>query len=368
MKNNELLKALFVTYNHSPGTRRLYVYALEKYSTYYEMELDELLKEAESEENKGIKWKHRRIKTRLLEFRQYLLENYALNTVKLVMINVIKFYKFYDVEIYELPKINEKSIQKPQPIYFSDLPDKEIIRKALGIASPVMKAAILFISSSGCARAETLSLTIQDYIDALSEYLPQRNMNIFEVIGLIEDDETIIPTFNIRRKKTNKYYTTYCSPEAVKAINAHILSRSDNVTTESKLFKMGVNYFTISFQKINDDLGLGKIGPYNRFRSHMLRKFHASALYNDGMSLDDVNDLQGKAKNKTDQAYFMINPEDLKYQYIEHLQAVTINTEVKKLHVKSPEFVKIENEKNELMLELDRLKFDIESLKSIVGK
>ena len=28
------------------------------------------------------------------------------------MINDIKFYKFYDVEIYELPKINEKSIQK----------------------------------------------------------------------------------------------------------------------------------------------------------------------------------------------------------------------------------------------------------------
>lgn len=52
------------------------------------------------------------------------------------------------------------------------------------------------------------------------------------------------------------------------------------------------------------------------------------------------------AKNKTNHAYFMINPEDLKYQYIEHLQALTINTEVKKLHVKSPKFVKIENEKN----------------------
>ena len=64
------------------------------------------------------------------------------------------------------------------------------------------------------------------------------------------------------------------------------------------------------------------------------------------MSLDDVNDLQGKSKSRTDQGYFMINPEDLKYEYIEHLSAVTINTEVKKLHVKSAEFVKIENEKN----------------------
>lgn len=284
------------------------------------------------------------------------------------MINDIKFYKFYDVEIYELPKINEKSIQKPQPIYFTNLPDKKIIRDALGIANPVMKAIILFICSSGCGRAEYLSLTIQDYIDALSEYLPKNDLSIFEVIDLIDDDKTIIPTFNIRRKKTNKYYTIHCSPEAIKAINAHILSRRDTVTNESKLFKIAINYLTVNFQKIHDDLGLGKIGPYNRFRNHMLRKFHASALYNDGMSLDDVNDLHGKAKNKTDQAYFMINPEDLKYQYIEHLSAVTISTEVKKLHVKSQEFVKIENEKNELILELDRLRFDIDSLKSMIGK
>lgn len=64
----------------------------------------------------------------------------------------------------------------------------------------------------------------------------------------------------------------------------------------------------------------------------------------------------------------MINPEDLKFQYIEHLPAVTINTEVKKLHVKSQEFVKIENEKTELKLELDILKADINNLKNMIGK
>ena len=329
------------------------------------MDLHEFLREAEDEENKWIKWKHRKIKSRLLEFRQYYLSNYALNTTQSVMMCVTKFY---DIEIYSLPKINQKSIQKPQPIYFTDLPDKEIIREVVSIATPVMKAAILFICSSGCARAETLSLKIQDYIDSLSEYLPRKDMDIFEIIDLIEDDDTVVPTFNIHRKKTNKYYTTYCSPEAVKAINAHILSRTDNVTNESKLFKMAVSYFSVNFQKINNDLGLGKVGNYNRFRSHMLRKFHASALYNDGMSLDDVNDLQGKSKNRTDQAYFMINPEDLKYEYIEHLPAVTINTDVKKLHVKSPVFVKIENEKNELKSELDKLRADIDSLKGMIGK
>lgn len=61
----------------------------------------------------------------------------------------------------------------------------------------------------------------------------------------------------------------------------------------------------LKFRELNHELGLGKVGEYVRLRSHMLRKFHASALYNDGMSLDKVNDLQGKAKNKTDQSYFM---------------------------------------------------------------
>lgn len=283
------------------------------------------------------------------------------------MKSIKKFYRFYDIEVHALPKINEKSYKKPVPVYFKDLPDKEVIREAIAISDPKIKAIILFICSSGCARAETLSLTIQDYIDALSEYLPRRKMDIFEIIDYLNDSNDIVPTFNIRRLKTNKYYTTYCSPEAVKAINAYLLSRTDPLTPESKLFKIFNSYFSQCFQKINDELGLGRIGNYRRFRSHMLRKFHASALYNDGMSLDKVNDLQGKAKNKADEAYFMTNPDDLKYEYIQHLPAVTINKDVEKLSIKSPEFVQMESENKELKTEIDEIKSDIASLMKALG-
>ena len=86
---------------------------------------------------------------------------------------------------------------------------------------PLMKAIILFSCSSGCARTEALSLTIGDYIDALSEYLPNnRKRDIFDVIDYLNDVNDVVPTFSILRKKTNKYYLTYCSPEAVKDINA----------------------------------------------------------------------------------------------------------------------------------------------------
>ena len=368
MDDELLLKNLANTFNHSKQTRKLYRHALTKYSEYSGMSLHELLMEAEEDENGGVKWKHRRVKIRLIEYRQHLLEKYALNTAKTHMMSIIKFYKFYDIEIYELPKINEKSVEKPSPIYFKDLPDKEIIREALRIVSPEMKAIILFICSSGCGRAETLSLTIQDYIDALSEYLPNRKMNIYEIIDHINDNDNIVPTFNIRRLKTNKYYATYCSPEAVKAINAYILTRTDNVTNDSPLFKMDGAYFIAYFQRTNDKLGLGKVGKYSRFRSHMLRKFHASALYNDGMSKDDVNDLQGKAKNKTDEAYFMTNPEDLKYEYIKHLAAVTINTDVEKLSIKSPEYVQMETENKKLKSKLDSIMADVEFLKKNYSK
>ena len=295
-----------------------------------------------------------------------MIENYALNTVKTTLTPIISIYKYYEIEILDLPRMNTKGIRTPEPITFKDLPDKTIIRKALSVANPRMSAIIYFMASTGCARRETLNLTIQDYINALGDYTDKTD--IFEVIDEIKGRDDIVPTFSVLRQKTNKYYTTYCSPEAVAAINSYLLSRTDPLTIKSPLFKIHEDYFTQAFERINEELGLGKVGNYNRFRSHMLRKFHASALYNDGMSLDNVNDLQGKAKNKTDASYFMTNPEDLKYEYIKHLHAITINKDVEKLSIKSPEFIQLENQKNRLESEISSIRAEMGDVKDMKKK
>lgn len=62
----------------------------------------------------------------------------------------------------------------------------------------------------------------------------------------------------------------------------------------------------------------------NRIRSHMFRKFHASRLYNDGMSIDKIDALQGRAKDSTHNAYFKESPRKLKELYIEHMDAVRV--------------------------------------------
>lgn len=123
-------------------------------------------------------------------------------------------------------------------------------------------------------------------------------------------------------------------------------------------------YVMQKFKEINNELGLGKVGKYNRFRSHMLRKFHASSLYNDGMSIDKVNDLQGKSKTLTDQSYFMVNPDDLKYEYIEHLPCLLMGKDVEKVSVKSPEYHRLEQENKKYKDNLSSLWDELNNLKS----
>ena len=342
--NEEILEEIHLHKNHKWNTQRKYKYAVQKYCKYHNKTLHELLEEAETEEEKGLRWKHRKLKKRLLNYRQWLVENYAKNTINANFIPILVIYEFHEIEIHKLPRIS--NLKKTAPITYKDLPDKEVIRAALDIASPAMKAVILFTVSSGTARAETLSLTINDYMKATQEY--HNTNNITEMIDTLNKIENVVPTFTILRQKTNKYYTTYCSPEAVKAINHYLLSRTDPLTPESQLFRLGETTFIIKFEELNDELGLGKVRKYRRLRSHMLRKYHATSLYNDGLSLDKINDLQGKTKNRTDSVYFMTNPEDLKLEYIEHLPVLSMGKDVEKITVKSPEYLKLETTNKEL--------------------
>ena len=361
MNDEQILDELHMSLNHSKNTRKLYKQAVSRYTEFCQMSLSELLDEAEYEEDNGVRWKRRKLKRRLIGFRQFLLENFTLNTVKSLFNPILAIYKYYEIEIIQLPKLNVKQANKPEPIKFKDLPDKEVIREIISITNIRMVAIILFMCSSGCARRETLNLTIKDYIFALDEYTDKTD--IYEILDEMYDTKDIVPTWSIWRQKTDKYYTTYCSPEAVKAINRYLLTREDKLTPDSKLFKIDEMYLNQTFKDLNNELGLGKVGSFVRFRPHMLRKFHASALYNDGMSLDKVNDLQGKAKNKTDASYFMTNPEDLKYDYIAHLPAVTISQDVQKLSIKSPEFLQMENENKALQGEIDQIKEDLKQFR-----
>ena len=354
MNDETILENFVKSRNLKPRTKKGYKYSLKQYTDFHQMTLEELLQEAEDEEEQGIRWKHRKLKTRLITFRNWLQDNFLNNTAKKNFGRVTTFYRHHEIEIHQLPPFNEKNSHFPEAITFDKLPDKEIIKHALKITkSPVMRAIILFMSSSGCAMAETLSLTVADFMEATQQY--HNKTDIYEALDILKEREDIIPTFRLRRQKNNKFYYTFCTPEATSEIVEYLLSRKKVLTGEDMLFKIHEVWLFTKFAEINDMLNLGKVGEHRRFRSHMLRKYHASYLLNGGMSKDDVNCLQGKSRNSTDESYFYDDPDKLKQKYIGHMAAITINSEVNNIDVKSPEFIEMEHKLEEKEVEVKQM-------------
>lgn len=343
MNDEDILEDFGKTRGLSQKSIGDYRSSIKAYRKYFNTTLQELLTEAEQEEEKGIRWKNRTLKRRLLEYRSYLSEKYLRNTARNHFLRIITICRHYEIEVHQLPRWNEKSMNIPKPINYSDLPDKEIIKEAVRISNNLMKAIILFMSSSGTARREALNLTLDDFIEATSQY--HQETDIYGVIKALDGKEDVIPTFRLRRQKTNKHYYTFCSPEATQEIVNYLKGREK--LNEGRLFKTNTRYFTELFGELNDKMNLGKVGTYNRFRSHMLRKYHASQLYNNGMRREIVDALQGRGKSSTHSSYFMEDPEKLKQEYVNHLDCLMINWN--SIDYKSPEYIELErvNKENE---------------------
>lgn len=367
MNDEEILQDFVAARNLKPISGSAYRYTIKVYTEFHQMTMQELIDEAETEEEQGIRWKHRKLKRRLIDFRNYINEQYLENTAKNHFNKILAIYRHHEIEIHDLPTVSRKNIRVATPINFKDLPDKEIIKQGLKVANPLMRAIILLMSSSGCARREVINLTIKDFLEATKSYHGKED--IYEAINVMKDREDIIPMFHIKRQKTNKFYYTFCSPEAAKEIINYLISRKKHLTNEDKLFKIHTVYLNNHFQDINNTLNLGKRGTFIRFRSHMLRKFHASQLYNDGVPLEIVDSLQGRGKDSTHSSYFMEDPEKLKQIFIEHLNAVTINLDINNLDLKSPEYVKMETELENKEVEVSEMKksFDL-TIKDILKR
>lgn len=323
--DEELLEEFCSSRNHTYGTRKGYESSLRIYTKFNQMTLFQLLDEAEQEEQERIRWKDRKLRRRLINYRRYLYENYLYSTANFHLSRIQTFYKFFDIELQQLPYISTKTLNHAAPLTYHDLPDKEIIRKALKITGPLLRGIILFITSSGSARAETIGLTIQDFIDSLQEYTHEQD--IYKIINELHDRNDIIPTFKIRRRKTNEYYYTFCSPECTNAIFDYLLTRKDILKPESKLFKINNRYLSEVCVEVNNYLGLGKKSTYNRFRTHMLRKFHSTTLSNSDNSLTDkdIDFLQGRSDRKTRQSYFFTDEQKLKIKYAKSMNDICIN-------------------------------------------
>jgi len=359
MNDEEIFQDFITSRNLKYQTINVYKSSIAIYKELNKLTLKELLTEAEKEEDNGIPWKRRKLKQRLVNLRLFLYQKYLYSTANIYLKQIQTIYRHYEIEIHPLPFISDRNVRKSKPVTYNDLPDHEIIKQSLKIAPPPMRAIILFISSSGTGRAETLNLTIQDFIDATIDYHKQDD--IYEVMHLLKNRNDIVPYLEMNRQKMNKYYYTFCSPESTSETIHYLLGQKRRLKPENKLFKYNLRYLNNSFAEINNKLQLGKVGPYNRFRSHMLRKFHSSQLLNDDNNFfsDKINFLQGRSKNSTDRVYLLENPNKLKKDYIEAMHCLSIKWDYNKIDMKTPEYLEMENK----VAEAENIKNEMEDIK-----
>lgn len=222
---------------------------------------------------------------------------------------------------------------------YNDIPTTDHIKQALSMVHDDVRAVILFQSSSGSAKAEALSLKVEQLFKGVEEYtdvpLREDKDTLLEFLGDInrqlDEKKIIVPTFYLKRAKTKKWYYTYCTPEATQAIVKALIPRVRTSESIGQLLKEPLFDFTSSllltrFQEVNDYFNWGFKGKYRLFRSHTLRKFNASNI---GMVTEDIDAIQGRSKNTVHEAYIKVKPEELKKRYMQHMWRVCIDDQWK---------------------------------------
>ena len=320
MESDELFIKFCRDRNIKDSTMKGYRSSLLKYSLFTGCSLSQLINEANEDEYKRIPLKNRRIKKHLMDYRNYLFDSeLSQTTIKTYFSKLITFYKHYEIEIPHLPNVQ---YEKEYETNYLDLPTKNHIKQALDICELPFKALILFMASSGTAKAETLSLSVDDFISACSEYYNSTTLEDILFDLSLRDD--IVPTIYLKRIKTDKYYYTFCSTEASKYIIKYLRQRK-NLKLKDRLFPFSGSLVMNKFQEINDKLEWGFKGKYRFFRTHTLRKFHASNIQ---LSSEYVDALQGRSKSKVHETYIKTNPSNLKKIYMENMKNILIYDEL----------------------------------------
>lgn len=152
MNYNDIFQKFCRNRNIKSSTKKGYDSALRLYENFQGKSIEDLFDEARLEENERIPLKDRKIKKRLIEFRTFLLNsNLSPNTSKTYFSKVKTFYLHFE---FELPHLPQAKYDKIYETNYLDLPTREHIHESLLISSIDLKAVILFMSSSGTAKAE----------------------------------------------------------------------------------------------------------------------------------------------------------------------------------------------------------------------
>ena len=333
LKSQKMLYKMMKERNVRASTAHGYISTIKMYTEFNQMQLYDLIDEALKEQDAHIPLRESKLKQRLLDYRNYLMniQDMSSKTVKTYFSKMLTVYRHFECEIPIIPMAQYKH---EYVTTYSDLPTLDHLRQALEVSPVDLRAAICFQASSGSAKAETLQLTVRQFFQGVQEYhdlsFSEDEETLEKILEVLEhklaEYELIVPTFYLERIKTKKFYYTFCSPEACKWIVMDLKNRIGKTNVQeflnSQLFDFSPSLLLTRYQEVNDYFKWGHKGKFRFFRSHVLRKWNASNIQ---MTSEDIDNIQGRAKDVVHEAYIKVKPERLKKTYMEHMWRVCID-------------------------------------------
>lgn len=345
------------------GTIKLYRIALQRYTDYTGMTLEELLDEAELEEDMGVKLRKRKIKKYILGFKQDLDNtDFSEAYKKVLMIKVKSFYNEFEIQLPKIFRRKRRSDNEVNYLY-SDLPTMEEISRLLEYCQPYLKPAVLIGLSSGMSRSEIVSLTFKHFYDSIP--LEKYPKTMEELLSTIKGLDNIIPLWRVIRSKTGSEYFTFSSPESFDSIVEfldHIHRKFPDYNPEPKdtlirnKHNKNINSDTLGLTYRRDNIKAGfklvdhtkSLPKLSYIRPHVLRKIFASTLEKNKMPHLMTRWLLGHSIDQTTSAYFKADPEAIKNEYIQVLPYLTTNKQK----------IVVINQYEEIKQELEEIKMD----------
>lgn len=381
IKNSEVFKWFVLERNlTNESTIGGYLTSLTGYCDYYGMSIEELVEEAEQEEENNVRLKKRKIRRRLLEYRNHLYEeNFSNKTVKSKMTAIIFFFHTCEIDI---PKLGRKeNVPYDRGISFDEVPKKEHVKKAIETTTSIKNRAVyLFCMTSCSGSAEAREFTIEEYIrgvKGLADNEEIGDINIYEFLDEVEKDlnealknpqnldDSIVPVFHFVRKKKKRDYFTCITPEANMYIVNYLKTR-EGLTLEDKVFDYSRKSLMRAFQSVNDKNEWGWINRDRQrfFTSHQLRRLGANLIEDERL----VNEISGRKFDETTEAYFKRDKRKIRKEYFKWLDELTIYQKYRVYYMTDEKYATFAQELRAEKEEKEKLQKRVEELQERINQ
>lgn len=310
---------------YSGQTIKCYNSTIKKYEQFHRMTMDELIEEALQEQRANVSEDQLSLYDRLLSFRDHLQKEMMYNSVNNNYNRVVKVYKMNRVRIPFIPPLNIKKCKLPPVKEFEDLLTIEEIKRILQNMSPEMKIRAMAMTTGGFATREADNFTREQFFKDTYEY--HQCDDYWDAMKTLSKMDNVIWISKLYRQKTKKPYYGLVNPETTQAI---ALQRMDDEEETGKLFDINIKSFSRRCTQLNKKLRLGYIGNRGRLTTHSFRVFYGTHIrgvaltYEEQLKVSEVDELQGRGKTRTQDAYMKVSKMHQKLLYAKAMNNVSI--------------------------------------------